>query len=485
LLHLTLVGATIAVVAWGALAFGSVYVWAYRPLAAAAVVVGLLTLIAGRAGRPPLRWIALSLLLVGGTIALQLVPLPVTIIEKVSPATDRLLRQYDLAYAVSRGDAPETEPSLAPMRHPLSVAPTHTLLGLGLFASFSILLLGTAKLVSVTSADTFARPLVVFGVALAIIGIAQHGMTAHQVHPLIYGFWKPRFESRPFGPFVNPNHFAGWMLMVLPIALGLFYDRLLRAFSWVSGRDNRIDIINAPGFPGLLLFGFASVLMGVSLVMTRSRSALGAFAAASMIAAWLVLRRLESPRARVVAMAAFLVLFGGAASWAGMDAVLSKFTESTAGISSVGGRIGAWQDTGRIIGDFFLTGSGFNTYGIAMLMYERSRDLHFNEAHNEYLQIMAEGGLLVGIPVALALFALARAVRHRFREAPKEGTTYWIRVGAVIGLIGIGLQSLVEFSLQMPGNSALFAVVAALALHQSPSLRTRDARDSGAQRRTS
>jgi hypothetical protein len=41
-----------------------------------------------------------------------------------------------------------------------------------------------------------------------------------------------------------------------------------------------------------------------------------------------------------------------------------------------------------------------------------------------------------------------------------------VRIGAVTSLIAIALQSLMEFSLQMPGNAALFAVVAALAVHE-------------------
>ena len=66
-----------------------------------------------------------------------------------------------------------------------------------------------------------------------------------------------------------------------------------------------------------------------------------------------------------------------------------------------------------------------------------------------------------------------------FREAPHKGTTYCLRVGATAGLISIALQSLVEFSLQMPGNAALFIVLGAIALHRSPHLHLR-AKDAGA-----
>src|SRR6185503_19565916 len=92
--------------------------------------------------------------------------------------------------------------------------------------------------------------------------------------------------------------------------------------------------------------------------------------------------------------------------------------------------------------------------------------LHFQEAHNDYLQLAAEGGLLVGIPILVTLGLFVREVRRRFREAPKSGTTYYLRVGAVAGLLSIALQSLLEFSLQMPGNAALFTLLAAVALHR-------------------
>jgi len=140
--------------------------------------------------------------------------------------------------------------------------------------------------------------------------------------------------------------------------------------------------------------------------------------------------------------------------------------------SSLGGRIGAWRDTLRIVRDSPYTGTGLNTFGTAMVLYQTGTGLgRFQEAHNDYLQIAAEGGLLIGIPVLFTLGVFVWNIRRRFHQAPKGGSTYWIRIGAVIGLILIALQSLLEFSLQMPGNAALFALVAALAVHQSPHLR--------------
>jgi hypothetical protein len=62
-------------------------------------------------------------------------------------------------------------------------------------------------------------------------------------------------------------------------------------------------------------------------------------------------------------------------------------------------------------------------------------------------------------------------VRRRFGQETRA-STYWIRRGAAVGLVAVALQELVEFSLQMPGNAFLFAVLCAIALHRSPSHRS-------------
>lgn len=89
------------------------------------------------------------------------------------------------------------------------------------------------------------------------------------------------------------------------------------------------------------------------------------------------------------------------------------------------------------------------------------------EAHNDFLQLAAEGGLLLTIPALLCAGAFIAAVRRRFNEETSV-RTYWLRVGAVTGLTAIALQETVDFSLQMPGNAALFAVLCAIALHSMP-----------------
>ncbi|MBI4519635.1 MAG: hypothetical protein HY701_02265 [Gemmatimonadetes bacterium] len=108
-----------------------------------------------------------------------------------------------------------------------------------------------------------------------------------------------------------------------------------------------------------------------------------------------------------------------------------------------------------------------NTYGIAMLHYQPvpGGELYI-EAHNDYLQLAAEGGLLLGVPILLAAVLFVREVWRRFREAADDSRTYWLRAGAVTGLCAIAFQELFDFTLQMPGAAALFVVLVAIAIHR-------------------
>ena len=83
--------------------------------------------------------------------------------------------------------------------------------------------------------------------------------------------------------------------------------------------------------------------------------------------------------------------------------------------------------------------------------------------------------MLVGIPILLTLIVFIREVRRRFREAQDDTMSYWLRTGAVTGLVAIALQEVVEFSLQMPGNALLFVVLAAIAIRHAPPRRVENA----------
>jgi O-antigen ligase len=130
-------------------------------------------------------------------------------------------------------------------------------------------------------------------------------------------------------------------------------------------------------------------------------------------------------------------------------------------------RLGIWEDTARIIREMPLTGTGFNTFGVASPYYQTTDlSLHFAEAHNDYLQLASEGGLFLLIVAASVLVVFCRQIARRLGARADDVETAWTRVGAVAGLVAVAAQSLVEFGLQVPANASLLMAVAALAAHE-------------------
>jgi O-antigen ligase len=144
--------------------------------------------------------------------------------------------------------------------------------------------------------------------------------------------------------------------------------------------------------------------------------------------------------------------------------VVERFAAAPAALTE---RLGAWQNTLSIIRDFPVFGIGLGSYARAMAAYQTGdRLLMYAQAHNDYLQLAAEGGLLVAVPALLVAFTASGTIRRRLEGSEDDSLTFWIRRGALAGLLGIAAQSLMEFSLQMPGNAVLFVMLLAIAMHR-------------------
>ncbi len=204
--------------------------------------------------------------------------------------------------------------------------------------------------------------------------------------------------------------------------------------------------------------------MGLALVVTGSRSGLASLAVGLTAVAALMWRRLPTRGARLAAVTYVVVVMLGAVGWAGVNRTIDRFGPASRDFTS---RMAAWQDTLRIVERFPWAGVGLGAYGEAMLVYQSGpREVQYVQAHNDYLQLAAEGGLLVGLPALVLALVVIRQVRRRFTSGEDASVTQWIRAGAVGGLVGIAVQSLVEFSLHLPGNGVLFVLLMALALHR-------------------
>jgi O-antigen ligase len=259
------------------------------------------------------------------------------------------------------------------------------------------------------------------------------------------------------------------MLMSLPVSLGLLGSYISR-----DGRRVRPDLrekilwCSSPDASNRLLLLGAIAVMALSLILTTSRSGMSA-AALAVVTVLLAFRRHLTRRKRVVAVATVSTLIVLVVAWAGTSAIASRFASGRMG--DLNGRMGIWKDTVRIVGLYSLAGTGINTFDVATVFYQEfDPSKRYLQAHNDYLQLAAEGGLLLSVPAVICAAVFAWTVRRRFAEESSY-RAYWIRTGAVIGLLAIALQETVEFSLQMPGNGFLFAVLCAIAMHASRGVR--------------
>jgi O-antigen ligase len=446
-----LAGTAVLAVCWGAFSFGAAYPWAYWPLAALCVIVGTAGL---RLRDADVTGVSRPLLFALGAVALaiavQLVPLPLTLIERISPAVPSVLARIDFAYGAGMTSS-----------HSLSIDPSGTAVALGLYLSFALLLVGLTRVFAADHVRRAVEALTVVAVALALAGIVQKPLYAGRV----LGMWEPQSGGSPFGPFVNKNHFAGWMLMVLPLTLALLCAGVEQGMHGLRpGWRDKVLWLSSPEANRLILLGAAAMLMVLSVVLTMSRSGMSALAMSLVMTGWVVARGLKG-RSRRAALVAYVVLvIVTTIAWVGADAIVARFSEAS--WSEFNNRRGAWADALSVASAFRLVGVGVNGYSTAARFYQsHNLESFFGEAHNDYLQLLAEGGVLLAVPVAVCGLLLLRDIRRRGKE-DVPSTTWWLRRGALMGLLAIGLQETVEFSLQMPGNAVVFAVLCAIALHK-------------------
>jgi len=269
---------------------------------------------------------------------------------------------------------------------------------------------------------------------------------------LIYGIWSSGFVSEPYGPFINRNHMGTWLVMALPLVIGYVFARVDR----LGGERPASAGIDAP----MIWLVGAACAMFTAAIVSLSRSAALGIAAAGVFGASVALKR-RGPAARWVLAGAVLSATIVLSIPKAME-LAGRFQDSKT--TATWARLQIWRETLPIVHDFALTGTGLGSFSTAMLVYQRSdRTLFFNQAHNQYLQLAAEGGVLLLLPLSCAAVLFATAAGRAL--AADRSSMFWIRAGASAGIVGVLTQSLWETGLRLPANGLLFAALCAVAVH--------------------
>ena len=290
-----------------------------------------------------------------------------------------------------------------------------------------------------------------FGFFLAIFGLTQSFTSPTRV------YWIRELpQSQAFGPFINRHHFAGYMELTIALPLGLIFSNSVE-------REKKF------------IYLFAAGLMAVALVMTNSRGGIISLVAELLFLVSLMgIRRghrkkhvEKKPRIKSAALKAGLALamvlavFGGVVLLGGEDALI-RVVGSVNTDDPTTGRAHFWGVTVDIIKNHPIIGTGLGAFGVVYTGYDTRSGLYrLEQAHNDYLQVLSDGGIVgavLGLVFLVALFRMGFA-RRDSRDDFRRG----VATGALAGCFAVLVHSFFDFTLHTTANTLLFLLLAALA----------------------
>jgi O-antigen ligase len=303
------------------------------------------------------------------------------------------------------------------------------------YVSYGIVLLIGAECIREEGArKIFALVMILFGAAYAFFALAQE-LTANGK---IFWVLSTQFPGSFYGSYVNHDHYAGLMEMLVPIPFVLSMGHLLR-----GGKR--------------ALVGSCAVLMAGTIFLSRSRGGMLALVLEIVLFAALTLGKRRSPRIAVGSMA-MCVLILALLIFLGKGQVLGRLGDLSPGI-----RLDMTKDSLRMFSKRPVGGWGLGTFPTVYPSYRSFyTNLFVNEAHNDYAQLLVETGLL---GFGLMLWFLVRLYRYGLPTS-RRWEFQWdgaVSLAALLGCTGILLHSFVDFNLQIPANAALFYVLCGLA----------------------
>jgi O-antigen ligase len=311
-----------------------------------------------------------------------------------------------------------------------------------LYLSYGLLcFLAGQTLVRGSQARSLALIFSLYGAALAgfalIQGISSNGR--------LYWIRQPRMGGWIYGPYVNHNHYAGLMEMLIPIPLVLSLTRLASAKSRAAAA------------------AAAAVMVG-TIFLSGSRGGMMAIVAELVILAALLVKQKRGLRT-AIGIGVFLALVAALLVWVGGPELSKRLATAGPSHSEIPSDIRSYinRDGFRMFLKKPVLGWGLGTFPVVYPEFRTFYTNFFvNEAHNDYLQLLVEMGLLgFGTMLWFLVTVYARATR-KIRNWTGEMSGA-VTLACVLGLSGILVHSAVDFNLQIPANAALFYVLCTIA----------------------
>jgi len=308
-------------------------------------------------------------------------------------------------------------------------------LGTYLFVGF----LAGQTILSERDRNGFLRFLMILGFAVSLFAIVQFYTWNGKL------YWTRAVENAgtPFGPFVDRDHFAGFVELIAPFSLA----------SLVTGAVRR------DAFPVVTLFG---VLPLGAAVLCGSRGGIISLVIELAVLAALLSGRLAG-RKVILSALLLLVLCAGWIGWLGVDRAAERFKNLRVSELSQDRRMSVYRDTWRIFLDHRAIGTGLGTLEFIFPRYESFYDGNVvDHAHNDYLELLAETGIAGGI-CGLGFIAILfwRGLANLQRAQTPTAVAFYC--GALAACAGMVIHSFVDFNLHIPSNALLFFLLAFVA----------------------
>jgi Tfp pilus assembly protein PilF/O-antigen ligase len=431
----------IAVLIFSPLAFGTVERWSYAVMEIVSVVVLLLVFL--RIFQKKKSYYEtpgiVPLLMFLAYILLQAVPVPPQFIKILSPATYEIYKQTLLV----------ADPSAW---IPLSLNPKATLKEFFRFSAYAAFYIVTVQLL--TRKEFFKRTVFIIAICASFIsffGIIQHLISNNK----IYWFRELTQGGVPFGPYVNRNHYAGFMEMLFPIVIGLFLFYKPHV-SYTSLREKIAELFNLEKTNIYLLLGFSAILIGTSVFLSLSRSGIISLSVSMVFFGFMLLvHDIHRKRAMIIIIVCTLIALS--VGWFGWGPIIDRFKE----LYPVEGDISEfrpiiWNDSRQLVKDFFLTGSGFGSYVSIYPLYKTlTTKLVVDHAHNDYIELLSNGGIIAFL---LGTWFVASVVIKSFRVYTKrhELLSLYLFIGSMTGILSLLIHSFTDFNLYIGANGLYF-----------------------------
>jgi len=370
-----------------------------------------------------------------GYMLFQAVPLPPAVIEKISPATFELYRQ---SVWIADPGAWAT----------LSLYPKGTVSEFLRLSSYAGAYLLTTQFLS--DSNRLRRTvdlLAVFAALLAFFSIIQHlapNGKIYWIRDLTQG-------GTPFGPYVNRNHFAGLMGMLFPIVMVRFL--LSRPSSREKSFRKKVsDLLDRSLRNIHLVLGLGAVVVALSIFLSLSRGGILSLCVSLSLLGFLLSRRISSQKGRLLLITTIIVILY-AVGWFGWTPVFERFRA----IRTLQGeiselRLDIWKDSLGIVRDFPLTGTGAGSFMHVYPAYRTIRgDGIADHAHNDYLELLTDGGL---IGAGLFAWFMAAVLMQSYQAFLKRRDRYarHLFVGALAGVTAFLLHGMTDFNLFIGAN---------------------------------